>query len=424
MPHDPYAALRYPDFWLYLVGFLLGIIGEQILEVVVGWDLYLRTNNALTLGWVGLVSAAPVVLLALPAGHLADRSNRRWVMILSQIGWAICALWLGLISHQKGPIGTIYTLLFFTGVAKAIGGPARSALLPMLVPERSFSNAVTWNSTGFQTAAMLGPALGGFIIVGLGAPAAYIAAALGPVAFAVMLLGVKTAGAPKHREPATLQSLAAGVKYVFATPIILATITLDLFAVLLGGATYLLPIFAKDILHVGATGFGWLRAAPAIGALVMAMIVAHSPPMKRAGRSMLWAVTGFGVATIVFGLSKNFWLSLFMLFLTGAFDNISVVVRHTLVQVLTPDSMRGRVSAVNNVFIGASNELGGFESGLTARLFRAVPSVVAGGIGTIVVVILVALGWPQVRAFGSLLDAKAEPLEEPRGFEVDTKPEN
>ncbi len=239
-------------------------------------------------------------------------------------------------------------------------------------------------------------------------PAAYIVSAIFAAIFAVSLGSVRMRGQAPAREPATLKSLAAGVRFVFRTKIILATITLDLFAVLLGGATYLLPIYAKDILHVGAVGFGWMRAVPAIGALLMGLVIAHLPPMKRAGRAMLWAVGGFGAATIVFGLSRSYWLSLAMLFLTGALDNISVLVRHTLVQVLTPDSMRGRVSAVNNIFIGASNELGGFESGLTAKLFGTVTSVVAGGIGTIVVVLATAGIWPQVRKFGSLVDAKPE----------------
>ena len=224
---------------------------------------------------------------------------------------------------------------------------------------------------------------------------------------------------PRKTETASLKTLMAGIRFVRIDQIILATITLDLFAVLLGGATYLLPIYARDVLHVGAVGFGWMRAAPAIGALSMGVLVAHLPPMKKAGKNLLWAVTGFGLATIVFGLSKSLTLSLIMLFLTGAFDNISVVVRHTLVQVLTPDAMRGRVSAVNNVFIGASNELGGFESGLTAQLFGPIWSVVAGGIGTILVVLAVNAIWPQVRRFGSLADARpAEDEPSPQGFEV------
>jgi MFS family permease len=311
----------------------------------------------------------------------------------------------------------VYLFLFMASVAKATAGAARLAMVPALVPKENFANAVTWNSTTFQTAAMIGPAIGGFILV-FSSTAAYLVSAICAATFAVALSLVRTKTKAETREPATLKSLVAGVHFVARTKIILAIITLDLFAVLLGGAVYLLPIFAKDILQVGSVGFGSLRAAPALGAVAMSLMVSHLPPMKKAGRAMLLAVAGFGVATIVFGLSKSMPLSLAMLFLTGAFDNISVVVRHTLVQMLTPDSMRGRVSAVNNVFIGASNELGGFESGVTAKLFGPITSVVAGGIGTIVVVIAVAFIWPQVRRFGSLGDARPMEEEQPRGFEA------
>jgi MFS family permease len=406
-PHDPYAALRFAAFAQYLIGWIIAVIGDQILEVAVGWDVYLRTGSAMSLGWVGLVSAAPIILLALPAGHLADRFDRRRILLISQLLRGLCVAGLAALSHYRGAVGAIYAVLLVAAVCMAVGWPARSAMMPHLVSPHAFANAVNWNSMAFQISAMAGPALGG-LILHFSVPAAYIVAAICAAIFAVSLAGVRLRPVVVEREPATLKSLAAGVRFVVHTKIILATITLDLFAVLLGGATYLLPIFAKDILGVGAVGFGWLRAAPALGALAMGLTIAHLPPMKRAGRDMLWAVAGFGVATIVFGLSRNFWLSLVMLFLTGATDNISVLVRHTLVQVLTPDAMRGRVSAVNNIFVGASNELGGFESGLTARLFGPVVSVVGGGIGTIVVVLLTEVIWPQVRRFGSLLNAKPE----------------
>jgi len=286
---------------------------------------------------------------------------------------------------------------------------------------------MTWSATFFQVSAISGPALAGWIIgwqqVQLGhrtfptLPLAYLLDATCAVSFGVLLLFVRIRPTESRKEPASLKTLLAGIHFVWRNQIILATISLDLFAVLLGGATYLLPIFATSILHVGPVGFGWLRAAPALGAATMAMLIAHLPPMKNAGRDLLLAVIGFGVATIIFGLSRNFWLSLAMLYLTGAFDNISVVVRHTLVQVLTPDEMRGRVSAVNNVFIGASNELGGWESGLTAQIFGPIVSVVGGGIGTILVVLATAFTWPQLRRFGSLHDA--QPIEEEqRGLEV------
>jgi MFS family permease len=402
---DPYAAFRFANFALFQLGWICAVIGDQIMEVAVGWDVYQRTHDALALGWVGLVSAAPIILLALPAGHLADRFDRRKIVIYSQIIRTFCVLALAILSYRHDSIGAMYAVLFIIAMTKAIGWAARSAMLPALVPHAVFANAVNWNSSGFQISAMIGPALGG-VIVRWNVPLAYIIAAVLGIVFAALMLPLKIRYQPPKSEPATLRSLAAGVRFVLNTKIILALITLDLFAVLLGGAVYLLPIFATDYLHVGAIGFGWLRAAPALGAVTMGLLIAHTPPFKHAGRAMLWAVAGFGVATIAFGLSRNFWFSLAMLFLTGALDNISVLVRHTLVQVLTPDAMRGRVSAVNNIFIGASNELGGFESGLTARFFGTITSVVAGGIGTIVAVILVGFIWPQVRRYGSLNDAR------------------
>jgi MFS family permease len=303
----------------------------------------------------------------------------------------------------------MYGLLLVSGTGAALGWPARSAVLPQTVPTWAFSNAMTWNATFFETSAAVGPAIGGWIIIKAVWPA-YLLNAFCAMSFAAAVLLLPRKQAIVKREPPTLKSLAAGIHFVWSQKIILATITLDLFAVLLGGATYVLPVFAKEILHCGSVGFGWLRACPGIGAVTMAMLLAHLPPMRRAGATLLWAVAGFGIATIIFAVSKSFWLSMAMLILTGAFDNISVVVRHTLVQVLTPDAMRGRVSAVNNVFIGASNELGGFESGLAAQLMGTVPSVVFGGIGTILVVLLVGWTWPQVREFGSLHDAR--PVEE------------
>jgi MFS family permease len=408
-PHDPYAALRFRDFRLYLIGWVASVIGSQILEVAVGWDLYKRTGSPLTLGWVGLVSAIPIILLALPAGQLADRMDRRQIMVSMQSLFTACAITLGVLTYFDGPLYSIYTMLFLAAVAKALGWPARSALVPSLVPSEIFANAIAWNTSGFQIAATTGPAIGGIIVAWHHTLAYFVTACLG-VVFMVTIIPIRKRPMATRKEPATLKSLAAGIHYVVENRIILAIITLDLFAVLLGGATYLLPIFAQNILGVGARGFGWLRASPALGALLGAILMAHLPPMKRAGRALLWAVVGFGLATIAFGLSWNFWLSMTMLFLTGVFDNVSVLVRHTLVQVLTPDSMRGRVSAVNNIFVGASNELGGFESGLTAKLFGPITSVVAGGTGTLVVVAVSNFIWPEVRRFGSL--AHARPTEE------------
>jgi MFS family permease len=419
--HDPYAALRYPDFCLYLAGWVVSVIGSQVLEVAVAWNLYQRTHLAITLAWVGLVAAAPIILLALPAGQIADRFDRRRIMVYTQSLSIACAVGLGILSMYATPLIFVFAVLFMAGVAKAIGWPARTALVPSLVPLPIFPNAIAWNTTAFETAAMAGPALGG-ILVAWNHTVPFFVTAMCGVVFVITTLLIRKRPAPSRREPATLKSLGAGIQFVVDNQIILAIITLDLFAVLLGGATYILPIFATKILAVGARGFGWLRASPALGAILCALVLAHLPPLKRAGRSLLLAVTGFGVAMIIFGLSRNFWLSMAMLFLTGIFDNISVFVRHTLVQSLTPDSMRGRVSAVNNIFVGASNELGGFESGLTAQIFGPIISVVGGGIGTLVVVGLITYIWPQVRRFGSLADAR--PIEEKSHAEAQRRGES
>ena len=358
------------------------------------------------------------MLLSLPAGHLADRFDRRRLLMVSQVLAGAFSVGLAVASFNAAPLGLIYLLLGLNATAQAIGWPARAALLPQIIPGPLFSNAATWNSSWFQIASVAGPALGG-LVVSLTLTGAYVIDACCSLSFALLLAPLVVRPVQRLRKPATLSSLAAGVKFVWRTKVILGAITLDLFAVLLGGATYLLPLFASQVLHVQALGFGLLKAAPAIGAFSMAIFIAHRPPMKRAGATMLWAVAGFGIATVVFGLSHNFPLSFAMLALTGMCDNISVVVRHTLVQMLPPEQMRGRVSAVNNVFIGASNEIGGLESGLTAWAFGllfgavggAVASVVFGGIGSVLVVLTVALLWPPLRKFGSLADVR--PVEDP-----------
>jgi MFS family permease len=404
--HDPYAALRIPGALLYISGAVLEVIGSQVQSVALMWELYQRTGSVLVLGWVGGVQAIPMLLLTLPAGYLADIVNRRAIVVLSQLGQVLSSLWLAWLSWHHGSVNMMLAAIGVGAVFQALGSPARSSMLPSIVPPPVFSNATTWSSSGFQVSSVAGPALGAFVLATAGAPWAYLVAGLFSGIYALNLLFIRMRPfVPGPREP-MMHSLAEGIRFVWRTKIILATITLDLFAVLLGGAVYLLPVFAKERLEVGEYGYGFLRAAPAVGAFGMAMVIAHTPPFKNAGRALLLAVVGFGAATIVFGLSTNYWLSLVMLALTGAFDNVSVVVRHTLVQVLTPDRMRGRVSAVNNVFIGASNEVGGFESGVTAKWLGAVRSVVYGGIGTIVVVCAVGKKWPQVRKFGSLKDAR------------------
>jgi MFS family permease len=416
--HDPYEALRVRSFRRYVSGSTLMSLGQQMQSAAVGWEVALRypQHKAMALSIVGLVGAVPVILLALPAGHMADQFDRRKLTVVTVLLIALCSVGLAAVSFLHGSPILMYLFLLLAATAGATGGPAKSALMPQLLAPELFNNAATWSSSFFQIAAMAGPAIGGGIIaigaVSLGhrsiatLPFVYLLDASFSVIFIALLLTVVVRPAEGARERASLKTLLAGIRFVTVNQILLATISLDLFAVLLGGATYLLPIFATDVLHVGASGFGWLRAAPAIGAFAMGLSLAHLPPMKHAGRNLLLAVAGFGAATIVFGLSKSFPLSMVMLLLTGAFDNISVVVRHTLEQVLTPDDMRGRVSAVTNVFIGASNELGGFESGLTAQIFGPIGSVVGGGIGTILVVIAAAGIWPQLRNFGSLRDAR------------------
>jgi MFS family permease len=416
-PHDPYASLRIANFRRFLGSSLLANVGLQMQSVAVGWEIYDRTGSSSALGLVGLVQVIPVVVLAIAAGHVADRFPRQWIVAASMALAALGSVALLAVSLAELPIEVMYGCLFVIAIGRAFHQPAKSALLPQLIPRELFSGAVSWAMTGFQLSSVLGPALGGLLLawhgfgitwgdrllVWKGGPATvYVLAAVATMTYAVIMLTLR--GVPRA-EPTTstsLKTLVAGFSFVRHHPLILPALALDLFAVLLGGATSLLPIFAKDILKVGPTGLGWLEGAPAAGALLMAVVMAHRPPLRHAGRDLLVAVTGFGVATIVFGLSHNFWLSLAMLFCTGAVDNISVIVRHTLVQMLTPDAMRGRVSAVNGMFIGASNELGGFESGMVAAYFTPQISVVSGGVGTLLVVAVVTLVCRQLRRYGRL----------------------
>lgn len=400
---DPYAVLRNRDLVLYLTGRFVASLGQQMLTVAVGWELYERTNSALALGLVGLTQMIPMVLFTLPAGHVADNYDRKHVILLMTLVIGCASLGLTFISSLKADVFWIYACLFAAGTARTFLWPASSAFLPHLVSREHFSKAVTWSSGSFQLSSVVGPAVGGALIA-LTHHAAPVYAVNAAASFLCFLLmaWVRHSHVVVLKERMTLRSLIVGFRFVFASRIILGTITLDLFAVLLGGASALLPVYAKDILHAGPAGLGFLQAALPSGSLLCALILAHRPPMQRAGRTLLWAVFVFGLATIAFGLSRWFWLSFAMMFLCGAVDNISVVVRHTLVQLLTPDQKRGRVSAVNSLFIGTSNELGGFESGTVAQWLGPVFSVVSGGVGTILVVIAVALIWPEMRKYGRL----------------------
>lgn len=401
--HDPYSALRIPALRHYLLGNILAISGMQMEMLAVRWELYERTRNPLDLGYVGLVQVLPVLALALVAGHAADRFNRRTIVVIALVAVIGSALGLAAVSLWQGPLLAVYGCLLVNGTARAFLQPAKQALLPQLVDREQFSNAVTWNSGGFQLATVVGPAIGGFLLYAFRWPAViYGLNAAAATIYVVLLLLVKLRPVEKRPQEVTLRSLLAGVRFVWNTQVVLGAMALDMFAVLLGGATTLLPIYAKDILQVGPSGLGWMEAAPALGALVMSMVLAHRPVMDRAGTKLLWAVAGFGVSMIVFGASRSFAVSLVALFISGAVDMISVVIRQTLVQLQTPDSMRGRVSAVNGVFISTSNELGGYESGLTASWFGTTTSVVGGGIGTLLVVIVAACHWPQLRNWGRL----------------------
>lgn len=411
--HDPYAVLRNRDFVLYLVGRLIAAFGQQMLTVAVGWELYERTGSALNLGFIGLTQMIPMVLCTLPAGHVADNYERKRVVIAMISVIALASLGLTLISAFHAPVIWIYACLFLAGTARTFLWPASAAFLPHLVPRALFSRAVTWNSGTFHLSSVAGPAAGGALI-GLTHSAATVYAVNTAAALICLTLVclIKRRHVVAAKEKTSLANLVAGFRFVFHNRIIFGTITLDLFAVLLGGATALLPVYAKDILHVGPRGLGFLQAAMPLGAVLCALIIAHRPPLKRAGRALLWAVAAFGIGIIVFGFSRWFWLSFVSLLVCGAVDNVSVVVRHTLVQLLAPDEKRGRVSAVNSLFIGTSNELGGFESGAVAHWFGpalgnsiaagALVSVVSGGVGTILVVLAVALIWPEIRRYGRL----------------------
>jgi MFS family permease len=401
--HDPYAALRHRDFRLLLTGRFLTSFAAEMLSFAISWELWLRTHSAYALGMVGLVQVLPILLLSLPAGHVADQYERKRIVVLAETLLAVCALGLGWLSYTEGSLILIYTLLLGIGISRAFNEPASSTLIPQTVPNKDYSNAALWNSGTWQIASISGPAIAGVCVSLFNSVTfIYIFDALSAVIFCILLIFIKGKPIALARKAATLDSLREGLQFMTRTRIILAAITLDMFAVLFGGAVALLPIYATDVLKVGSAGLGVLRAAPSVGAVLMAITLTQLPPMKKAGKTLLTVVAGFGVATIIFGLSKSFILSVAMLALLGCLDNVSVVIRGTLLLTQTPDEMRGRVSSVNNVFIGISNELGAFESGLVAGLFGPVFAVVSGGIGTLLVVLATAQFFPELRNLKTL----------------------
>ncbi len=390
-------AIRVPRFRQFVIGRLCESMSGQILAVAVGWQVYHLTGRPLDLGFVGLALFLPSVCLALITGHTADRRDRRLVLALSCCLDAASVLVLILLTlgANRDPIW-IFAVLVLVGTARAFQSPASFAILPNLVAPRQFANAAAWVSTVWQGAAIAGPALGGVLYL-LGPIPVFSACVCLSLLSAALFFSLPSSTGPMLRGNVTWESLLAGIRFIRTQPLVLGAISLDLFAVLLGGATALLPIYARDILHVGPAGLGLLRSAPAAGALLLGLCLLRFPLRRHAGRTLLLTVAVFGVATVGFGLSQTLWLSLLMLALLGAADMVSVVIRRVLVQLATPDEMRGRVSAAESVFIGASNELGEFESGVTAALFGTVPAVVVGGIGTLVVVGLWAWGFPALR---------------------------
>ncbi|AWM35496.1 MFS transporter [Hymenobacter nivis] len=405
-PHDPYAALRLPDFRRLITARVLFSVATQIQGVVVSWQIFELTKDPLALGLIGLAEAIPSITVSLYAGHVADSVRRKRIIVPAVAVLFACALalfWLahpgqaGLLARGRFHLGVfnatvvwpLYLVIFVSGIARGFMGPALFSFMPQLLPDRSFlPNAVTWNSTTWQASAVLGPAIGGLLFAHLGKEFAYGTDVVLEGLALVLFITIASRELPpiEGEQLGLKESILSGVKFIFGNQIVLAALSLDMFAVLFGGAVALLPIFASDVLKAGPDALGYLRAAPAVGSVAMAVWLTFSPLKRGAGRKMLWAVAGFGAATVAFALSTNLYLSMFLLFLTGTFDSVSVIVRSTLVHTYTPEYMKGRVSAVNSIFIGSSNELGSFESGAAAKLMGTVPSVVFGGLMTMVVV--------------------------------------
>lgn len=401
---DAYASLRIPAFRHFQISRFLLTFAIQMAETIIAWKIYELTNSKLALGMLGLSEALPFILTSLYGGHAADTFNRykiaRWTIVLIgacflAIGFFMSgnATWI----QQYGAM-PVYIIIGITGIVRGFMAPAYQSIFPQLIPRNLYANAATWGSNAWQTAAVAGPAFGGIVYGFVGLEFSFVLVGILAVASFFVFLKIPVKETPPKEKGETLyDSLTAGLRFVFKKQEMLGAISLDLFAVLFGGAVALLPVFAKDILHTGPQGLGFLRAAPFFGSVIMGFFLAFNPPTHNAGRNLLVAVAGFGLATIAFAVSKNYWLSLGMLFLTGAFDNVSVVIRQTIVQTLTPDNMRGRVSSVNQIFISSSNEIGAFESGVMANLMGTVPSVIFGGCMTLVVVASIYFLSPVMR---------------------------
>jgi len=396
-------AFTYPDFTVYELARFLIVVALEMQSVAVGWQVYEITKRPLDLGLVGLAQFLPGILLFLVTGHAADRFDRRKLLMLCYCGFAVGSGLLWGIAWRGARGGhpqayPIYAVLVLVGAANALSGPVSRALLPQLVPEEHFANAVAWNASVWQGGTILGPAVGGLVYAFFRGPSAvYLTAMLTSLVALLFTVRIKPQRKPLTREGVSLNTVLAGFRYIWRQKLILGSISLDMFAVLLGGATALLPVYAREILKTGPWGLGLLRSAPGVGAALMAILMAHRPLRGRAGPTMLWCVAGFGVCTILFGISRSIVVSLIALLLIGATDMVSVIIRGVLIQLGTPDEMRGRVNAVDMLFIGVSNEVGQFESGLTAQWFGTVPAVVLGGVGTLVVIAIWAWKFPELR---------------------------
>ncbi len=405
-------AFTYPNFVLYEASRFFIVLALEMQSVAVGWQVYDITKRPLDLGYVGLAQFLPGFVLFLFGGHVADLFDRRKLLMVCYAAFAACSGLLLAISWKASQsVHLIYLVLVLLGSVRSFNWPASRALLPQLVPEEHFPNAVAWNASVFQGATIIGPAVGGLLYGFFKGPGLVYSLAVSAAIVATLLtIRIKPkAAAVLSKEPISAKTVLAGFRYIWNKKVVLGSISLDMFAVLLGGAVALLPVYAREILHTGPWGLGLLRSAPAVGAAAMAIMVAHRPIRRKAGMTMLLCVAGFGVFTIVFGISRSLIVSMIALFLVGASDMVSVIIRATLVQIATPDEMRGRVNAVDMLFIGVSNELGEFESGLTAHWFGTVPAVILGGIGTLLVIGAWAWLFPELRNADQLTSAELVP---------------
>lgn len=402
--HDAYAVLKFKEFRLFLLARFATTIAIQMQSVIVGWQVYEMTKDPFSLGLIGLSEAIPFLGMAIFSGHLADIINRRKIILLSMSIYIACATLLLMFTYKLSfaltLYGTtpIYLVMALIGFARSFLYPAQTAFMAQLVPRELYTNSSTWNSTTWHIAAVTGPALGGLIYGFFGIIPAYLTVIIFVIAGFFFFFNIKRKFMPpKEIAESLIQSLSAGIRFVFKNQVLLGAFSMDMFAVLFGGAVAMLPVFAAEVLHVGPQGLGFLRTAPAGGAVIMAIFLAYHPPFRNSGKKLFISVAGFGLCIILFAISRNFYLSLFLLAISGMFDNISVIIRHTIMQLFTPDNMRGRVAAVNSIFVGSSNEIGSFESGLAARIMGLIPSVIFGGSMTLLVTGITAKIAPVLR---------------------------